>query len=216
MRNHAGSDHHDDFNYDVLAEDVVRFADAQGLDKFTVLGHSLGARTAMTLACRFPERVTGVIAVDAAPVNEVGGAFGTFTYKVIEFMFKLKEDGVSSKDAIEKAEEFFRGRPEFVHLIKMNLDRNSEVVKWAANIDSIYSNFNHVRSFNEDLRYPEDTAYHIVGGKSIIYELSQYQKVFPLISEENIDIIEGAGHWVHFDKPMETIESISKFLHKMD
>ena len=40
--------------------------------------------------------------------------------------------------------------------------------------------------------------------------------MFPLISEENIDIIEGAGHWVHFDKPVETIESISKFLLKMD
>jgi esterase len=28
MRNHATSDHHDDHNYEVMADDVVRFADA--------------------------------------------------------------------------------------------------------------------------------------------------------------------------------------------
>mmetsp|Transcript_4757 Transcript_4757/g.8142 ORF Transcript_4757/g.8142 Transcript_4757/m.8142 type:complete len:116 (+) Transcript_4757:43-390(+) len=27
MRNHPTSDHHDDFNYDVLSEDIIRFAD---------------------------------------------------------------------------------------------------------------------------------------------------------------------------------------------
>ena len=64
------SNHHDDMNYEVITDDIIRFADKQKLDKFTVLGHSLGGRTAMVLACRYPDRVDGCISIDAAPVDE--------------------------------------------------------------------------------------------------------------------------------------------------
>ena len=70
MRNHSSSDHHKEHNYTVLSDDMIRFADQLSIDKFTVMGHSMGARTAMTLACRFPDRVDGFISVDAAPKNE--------------------------------------------------------------------------------------------------------------------------------------------------
>jgi esterase len=64
------SDHHDDFNYNVMSDDILRFADKMKLDKFTVLGHSLGGRTAMTFACKHPDRVDGCISVDSPPKNE--------------------------------------------------------------------------------------------------------------------------------------------------
>ena len=54
------------------------------MDKFTILGHSLGGRTAMTLAYRYPDRVDGCISVDAAPVNEASdNSFGEFTFSVV-------------------------------------------------------------------------------------------------------------------------------------
>ena len=87
LRNHAGSNHHDDMDYEVLSDDVLRFADSHSLDSFTILGHSLGGRTAMTTACRFEDRVDGVISIDSAPIDESGqNAFGSFTYSVIKFM----------------------------------------------------------------------------------------------------------------------------------
>ena len=51
----------------------------------------------------------------------------------------------------------------------------------------------------------KETAYQIVGGKSLRYELEEYQKVFPRMPESNVRVVEDAGHWVHFDKPLETI-----------
>lgn len=53
-----------------MSDDIIRFADKHNLEKFSLLGHSMGARTAMTLACRYPDRVDLAISVDAAPVNE--------------------------------------------------------------------------------------------------------------------------------------------------
>ena len=40
------------------------------MDNFTLMGHSMGARTAMQLAIQCPERVDAVIAVESAPVDE--------------------------------------------------------------------------------------------------------------------------------------------------
>lgn len=81
------SNHHDDFNYSVMSDDILRFADQQHLDKFTVMGHSLGARTSMTFACRYSDRVDGCISIDAAPKDErATPEFRAFTWSVVEFM----------------------------------------------------------------------------------------------------------------------------------
>ena len=53
--------------YAAMAEDVVAWMNAQGLAQATVMGHSMGGKTAMVLACRDPERVTRLIIVDIAP-----------------------------------------------------------------------------------------------------------------------------------------------------
>ncbi len=87
LRNHMSSNHHDQMNYNVISDDIIRFADKHHLEKFSVLGHSLGGRTSMTVACRYPDRVDACISVDAAPINESSDkSFGEFTYSVIKFM----------------------------------------------------------------------------------------------------------------------------------
>ena len=52
----------------------------------------MGARTAMTIACRYPDRIDLAISVDAAPVNEVGNEiFRSFTYGVVSTAYMLIE-----------------------------------------------------------------------------------------------------------------------------
>lgn len=52
-----------------MADDVIRLADSLQIDKFTILGHSMGAKIAMTTACKYPDRIDGVCSVDAAPYD---------------------------------------------------------------------------------------------------------------------------------------------------
>ncbi len=67
MRNHGYSDHHNSMTYDEMAEDVIRHLDGLKINKFTLLGHSMGAKTAMNVATKFSDRLDGLIIVDAAP-----------------------------------------------------------------------------------------------------------------------------------------------------
>lgn len=77
------------------------------------MGHSMGGRTAMTLAARYPERVDGCISVDAAPVNETENyKFGSFAESVLKFMVEMSQkNDMTAGMAIEKAKEFFEGKP---------------------------------------------------------------------------------------------------------
>jgi pimeloyl-ACP methyl ester carboxylesterase len=66
-RNHGGSPHAELMDYPAMAGDVMTWLDAQGLPRVTLMGHSLGGKTAMLLACRQAERVERLIVVDIAP-----------------------------------------------------------------------------------------------------------------------------------------------------
>ena len=72
------------FSLEMFADDVLAAADHAGLDRFVAGGVSMGAAIAMHLACRHPDRVTGLVLVRPAwtftaapenmrPIAEVAG-----------------------------------------------------------------------------------------------------------------------------------------------
>ena len=62
LRNHGGSPWADTMSYPEMAEDVLAHIKAAGLSRPTVMGHSMGGKTAMAAALLAPERVGRLIA----------------------------------------------------------------------------------------------------------------------------------------------------------
>lgn len=54
------------YSFELLADDVLRLADALGWDTFVLLGHSMGGMIAQFLALSVPARVAGLILMDTA------------------------------------------------------------------------------------------------------------------------------------------------------
>ena len=105
---------------------------------------------------------------------------------------------------------------QFVSLIERNLDPDhQEQIKFLVNVEAIHKNFKNIPYFNTKLRY-QGPSLMIVGGRSNQYPFQVYRKVFTNIIEEAIVVVPGAGHWVHFDKPSETIKLVSNFLDEID
>ncbi|PYI29541.1 alpha/beta-hydrolase [Aspergillus indologenus CBS 114.80] len=69
LRNHGHSFHAEEHNYSVMAEDVVRFMQQLKLEKAALIGHSMGAKAAMTVALESPRLVSALVPVDNAPRN---------------------------------------------------------------------------------------------------------------------------------------------------
>lgn len=67
LRNHGQSPHADEMTYAAMVADVLAWLAAQGLSRVSLLGHSMGGKAAMLLACEHPERVERLMVVDIAP-----------------------------------------------------------------------------------------------------------------------------------------------------
>lgn len=67
QRNHGNSFQSTEFNYRVMAEDLLQYAHHHGLEKFILLGHSMGGKTAMQFAFAHPDKVAKLVVADIAP-----------------------------------------------------------------------------------------------------------------------------------------------------
>uniref|UniRef100_UPI0040479BA7 alpha/beta fold hydrolase n=1 Tax=Mariniflexile sp. TaxID=1979402 RepID=UPI0040479BA7 len=67
QRNHGHSFHSEEFNYDVLVEDLKTYCDTHQLKNILLLGHSMGGKTAMLFATQYPELVSKLIVADISP-----------------------------------------------------------------------------------------------------------------------------------------------------
>ena len=69
LRNHGGSPHTDTMTYVDMVNDVRQLLVSLGLEEFTLVGHSMGGKAAMTLALTEPQGLRRLINIDIAPVN---------------------------------------------------------------------------------------------------------------------------------------------------
>ncbi|KAH8426751.1 alpha/beta fold hydrolase [Aspergillus melleus] len=68
LRNHGDSGHHQRHDYMEMALDVESFIKKHKFESATVIGHSMGAKAALTLALHNPDIVSNVVAVDNGPI----------------------------------------------------------------------------------------------------------------------------------------------------
>jgi pimeloyl-ACP methyl ester carboxylesterase len=67
LRNHGLSPHAPGMSYDAMMADVLAWLDANRVGPAELVGHSMGGKVAMLLACRHPARVARLVVVDIAP-----------------------------------------------------------------------------------------------------------------------------------------------------
>src|SRR5690606_555 len=67
QRNHGKSFHSADFDYEFLVGDIKAYMEHYGLASAITMGHSMGGKTVMQLACTYPELVIKLIVADMAP-----------------------------------------------------------------------------------------------------------------------------------------------------
>lgn len=75
LRGHGDSDRDPELRYhhDAVADDVAAVCEDLGLSRFVLVGHSFGGRAAMRFAGRHPDRLAGLVIVDAGPDLDARG-----------------------------------------------------------------------------------------------------------------------------------------------
>lgn len=131
MRNHGASPHESEMTYAAMVEDVLGFMDANNLPRVTLVGHSMGGKIAMLLACRHPELVERMIVVDIAPQDYFWPAHR------VEFaaMNELKLDALTSRLEAEQQLESRVPSLGMRKFITTNLERGADGAwRWIMNL----------------------------------------------------------------------------------
>ncbi|MFP4561917.1 MAG: alpha/beta fold hydrolase [Spirochaetia bacterium] len=208
LRNHGSSFHDEEMSYPAMAEDVRRLMHADTIERPFVMGHSMGGKTAMELALRYPKDVEALVVVDIAP----------FPYKPIygNLFSALEHVDVESitgrKDAEEQLKPYVSDRMVRLFLLK-NLRRTDEGgFAWRVNLESLSRHYNEIWAGLEGNRVFEGPVLFVEGEKSraeITERWDEIKEYFP--RAENV-VIPRAGHWVHAEKPREFLRIVTGFL----
>ncbi|RYO93843.1 hypothetical protein DL766_008884 [Monosporascus sp. MC13-8B] len=213
LRNHGESPHAPRHDYTAMAEDVAGFIHHHGLNDSTLIGHSMGAKTAMTLALSQPRLVDNLVSVDNAPVDAaLNGSFA----KYIQGMRKIEEAGVTRlRDADNMLQEFEPDLPIRQFLLG-NLYRPecSETQKFRVSLGVLAKSLDNLGDFPykdpDQVRF-EKPALFIRGTRSkyvpdeVIPLIGRFFPRFSLVDVE-------AGHWLISEKPQEFLQAVMEFL----
>lgn len=208
QRNHGRSFHADEFDYELMAEDLKHYCDENNLNEIVLLGHSMGGKTAMLFATKYPELVSKLLVADISPRyypihhdaileglssldfseiktrGEADKALGNYVQEVGTRLFLLK-----NLHWIEKGQLGLR----------MNLEVLKENVSEVGEALPIHATFDKATLFLRGDR----SEYIGESDEAII------QRHFP---NSKIVSISNAGHWLHAENPKDFYEAVIDFV----
>ena len=209
QRNHGKSFHSIQFDYEVLAKDVVAYMDANKLENAIVLGHSMGGKTAMTLALNYPERVRQLIVADIAPKKY--DVASKFSY-IIEGLLHLDINTFTSRATADDALATFVPEIGLRQFLLKNLAWTPErTLKLKCNIQVLQHKLDKIGAAPKEVTFEGKTLF--LGGQKSDYilehDIVKIQTYFP---NAVLKWIADAGHWLHAENPKAFTAALHNFL----
>lgn len=204
VRNHGHSAHSPEMNYAVMAQDILETLDALNIQKFSVIGHSMGGKIAMQLANSAGDRLEQLVVLDITP----------FPYKeshhdqIFKALFAVQNAQIESR---QQAMQIMR---EYLHeeMVIQFLMKSFSKGQWLFNVEALFNHYPDI--INWDVIQPwQKEALFIRGGKSAYISKDEHfaaiQQQFP---RAKIAVLEDAGHWLHAEKTQQVLDEINKYL----
>ena len=220
QRNHGQSPHSDIHDYDSMSDDLYELLKELHIKKFFLAGHSMGGKTAIAFALKWPELLNGLMVMDISPFSDENTRLPFYTQHltILSTILSLDLGKVHSRTDADKLIAGKITSERLRNFILKNLERNPDgTFRWKINVSSLYSNLDKIM---EGIAM-NDGAFQPVTGFPVVFlkgatsnyilasDVTDIRKIFP--AAEFI-VINGAGHWLHSDKPEEVITNIKNLL----
>uniref|UniRef100_A0A8B9QEX8 sn-1-specific diacylglycerol lipase ABHD11 n=1 Tax=Apteryx owenii TaxID=8824 RepID=A0A8B9QEX8_APTOW len=212
-RNHGSSPHSPLMTYEVMSLDVQHLLARLGITKCILLGHSMGGKTAMTLALQRPDLVERLISVDISPSSTT--AVSEFSAYISAMKSVNIPDGLPRSAARRLADDQLRPVVQLAQLRQFLLTNLVEMEGryiWRVNLEAISHHLSDIMSFPVFHKPYPGPALFLGGSNSPYISPKDYPEIQRLFPKADIQFIEGAGHIVHQDKFEEFITAILNFL----
>jgi esterase len=207
LRNHGDSPHEPDMRYPTLAADVRETLLSLGIERAAVVGHSMGGKTAMAMALRWPDLVGRLLVADIAPVNYQHG-----NDTIADAMVAIPLTASLTRQQADAALADAVPRADIRAFLLQNL-RFGTGPHWRIGLPEIAAAVPDLEGWNGvPGAYTGPTLF--VTGANSDYVLPEHRPIirtqFP---KARFVAVKNAGHWVHADNPAGFLSVLEAFLH---
>ena len=208
QRNHGLSPHSDDFNYQVMTDDLKELLHDEKIEKCTLLGHSMGGKTAMNFAVQYPEKIIKLIIVDIAPKG-----YPPHHKNILKGVHSLTLHEINTRKEADDLLSVTINNAGIRQFILKNLSRNPKgLFYWKINWKAIENNMEAIGvPLLSHTAFPGEVLF--IRGAQSDYILNEdeplLKKHFP---DAELITIQKAGHWVHAEQPTALLDLINQFI----
>ena len=210
LRNHGDSPWADGMDYATMAGDVQAFIKAHALQGASVIGHSMGGKTAMALSLLHGELIGSLVVVDIAPVVHTGSDVRGY----LDILVELPLAAFASRAEVEGHLSEAIPETSIRNFLLQNLVRTEKRLHWRVNLAAIADAMDSITGFIEPAHgqnYKGPTLF-VAGGNSSYVQPHDHAVVHALFPKAQIKIIPGAGHWLHAEQPGPFLDLLKDFL----
>jgi esterase len=214
LPNHGRSPHtKGEFDYSEMSDALAEFLTKNWIHETRLIGHSMGGKLAMQLALNQPDLIKKLAIIDIAPKKYSGGHGNIF-----KALFALDLKTLTDR---KEAEQFLTEHlPEegagTIQFLLKNLSRRAENegggFEWKMNLNLLFANYPRILDELEGNTPCRKPTLFIRGGNSNYIKDSDFDLISKLFPNSAILTIEGAGHWVHAEKPKELLQALKNFM----
>ena len=204
VRNHGHSAHSATMNYAVMAQDILETLDALNIQKFSLIGHSMGGKIAMQLANSAAERLEQLVVLDMAP----------FAYQeshhdqIFKALFAVKNAQIESRQQATQIMREYLNEEMVIQFLMKSFNKG----QWLFNVDALFHHYSEILGWNIIQPWQKEALF-IRGGKSAyISKDEHFNAIKQQFPHAKIQVIDDAGHWLHAEKTQQVLDEMNQYL----
>lgn len=208
LPNHGRSLHTAQTDLPSMATAVADWLDTQGIESASIVGHSLGGKTAMELALRLPHRVNNLVVIDIAPV-----LYPPHHNSVFKGLEQIRPDEINSRSDAESLMLDHVPEVAIRSFLLKNLVKDKDGVgfRWRMNLPVIARDYPALIAANQSGIFQSPVLF-IKGGKSDYLMPMHKDEIMGRFPNAQLKIIPDTGHWLHAEKPDLVTKMILRFM----
>lgn len=207
QRNHGRSPHSDDFNYDLLAQDLMELVAHTGERDIFLIGHSMGGKTVLHFAQQYPYLVQKMVVADMG----VKG-YPPHHDLIFKALFAADiENCPSRKEAEERMSPFVDESSTLQFLLKNLYWKEEGKLAWRFNLPVLHAKIGDIIGPIPPDKVEVDTLF-LRGGLSNYVKDADWENISKQVPQAKLETMDGVGHWLHAEAPAQFLEHVHRYL----
>ena len=140
LRNHGENEPSNEISYSIMVNDVYEFIKKKKINKFSIIGHSMGGKLGMLFTLLYPQFVKKLFVVDIAPVD-----YPREDIEVVDHLLRIDVKNCKSRKNVDVQLSNYINNKELRSFLLQNLNFNNGIYSWSLDLNTIKIGMKYLR-----------------------------------------------------------------------